>query len=70
MNKRTKNILRARVAGMASATRGRSRVFVDRKNTNQDDSEIDEGVNEYEERKRKASYYSFRPTRYPLPPLL
>ena len=46
---------RSRAAGMASATKGRARVFADKKNTPYSaDSEIEEGVQEYEEKKRSS----------------
>ena len=70
MNTQTKKVLHAGAAGMALSVRGKGGAHNPRKTTTHDDGEVEEGLDEYEERKRKAaSYYSFRPTRYPLPPL-
>ena len=49
-------LMRARSAGMAAATAGRSRVFTDRKQAfNDSDDEIAEGLAQYAERKNGVS---------------
>lgn len=46
---------RSRAAGMASATRGRARTFADKKSIPESaDPEIQEGLQEYEEKKRSS----------------